>query len=327
MTRLPRAPLLLLIVFGAVLFSVAAQPSGPLRDRVSERALRRQRINDTGNAEHTIEVGGRRRSYLLHLPKAHDGKTALPLVVVFHGGGGNAQSAVRMSRMDATADRETFLVAYPNGTGPYEGALLTWNAWNCCGPALDDKVDDVSFVRRLVEALQKDHKVDAKRIYATGLSNGGMMTHRVGCELSDIFAGIAPVAGALNTDDCRPEHPVSVAIVHGTEDKNVRFEGGRPLRTADPQHPRVDRPVSYAVEFWVKHNRCKPEPVRARQGRVRQEVYAECAGGAAVELHAVEGGGHAWPGGRKGRLTADEPATELSASDLMWGFFERHPKK
>ena len=316
-------------LLGLAAVALAAGREGPRRERVRERIAQKQRANETGNPEYSLDVGGRKRTYLLHLPKGHDGQSTLPLVVVFHGGGGNAPNAVRMTGMDAKADAETFLVAYPNGTGPVDGAFLTWNAWNCCGPALDDTADDVGFVRALVERLRRDHDVDPKRIFATGLSNGGMMTHRVGCELSDIFAAIAPVAGALNTEDCRPKDPVSVVIFHGTADRHVRYDGGPPLETADRRHPRVDKPVSYAVASWVKHNRCKPDPLHSRKGGVVHDVYADGADGAGVELYAIEGQGHAWPGGRKGRRygNVDAPTTEISATDLMWDFFARHPKR
>jgi len=313
----------------AVVAASAAERQGPMRRRIRERIAQKQAVNETGDPERSLTVGGRKRTYLLHLPAGDDGKSPLPLVIVFHGGGGNAPNAVRMTGMDAKADAERFMVAYPNGTGPMEGAFLTWNAWNCCGPSLDDRVDDVAFVRALVERLRQDYNVDAKRIYATGLSNGGMMTHRVGCELSDVFAAIAPVAGALNTDDCRADRPVSVILFHGTADQHVRYDGGAPVETVDRRHPRVDKPVSYAVLSWVKHNHCKMPPVHTKEGHVVHDVYGDGTDGAAVELYAVEGGGHAWPGGGKGRENGnvDAPTAEISATDLMWDFFARHPKK
>jgi polyhydroxybutyrate depolymerase len=141
-------------LLGAAAVALAAQRPGPIRETIRERIAEKQRVNDTGNVEGFLEIGGRKRTYLLHLPKGEEGKTPRPLVVVFHGGGGNAQNAVRMTGMDAKADQEKFIAVYPNGTGPTEGALLTWNAWNCCGPALDSRVDDVAFVRALVEKLQ-----------------------------------------------------------------------------------------------------------------------------------------------------------------------------
>ena len=277
-------------------------------------------------AEESVDVGAAKRSYLLHLPNGGEPAKPAALVVVFHGGGGNAENAARMSGMDAKADREGFIVVYPNGTGGPLGRFLTWNAWRCCGPALDKNVDDVGFVRAMVDKIAREHAIDRKRIYATGLSNGGMMTYRVGCDAADVFAAIAPVAGALNTDDCRPSSPLSVIVFHGTVDGHVRFEGGTP-RTAFDRHTRVDNSVAFAVETWAKRDGCEREPERSRRGHVIHDAY-RCPGGRAVELYAIEGQGHAWPGGEKGIRfgNVDPPTTEISATDLMWAFFATHPK-
>jgi polyhydroxybutyrate depolymerase len=272
--------------------------------------------------ERALVVAGKERSYVLHLPQGAAPARPVPLVLVFHGGGGNADNAARMSGMDAKSDREGFIAAYPNGSGR---RFLTWNAWRCCGPALDQNVDDVGFVRALVDTLAREYRVDRKRVYATGLSNGAMLTYRLACEAADVFAAVAPVAGALNSDDCRPSAPVSVVAFHGTADGHVRFEGGVP-RTAFDRHPREDKPVSFAMGFWSQHNQCSP-PSRERRGSIIHETYA-CPRGVGVELYAIEGQGHAWPGGEKGLRygNVDPPTTELSATDAMWDFFLRHPK-
>jgi polyhydroxybutyrate depolymerase len=232
-----------------------------------------------------------------------------------------------MSGMDAKADAKGFIVAYPNGTGMRADAkLLTWNAWRCCGAALDNKVDDVGFVRALVDDIAKRYPVDRKRIYATGFSNGAMLTYRVGCELGDVFAAIAPVAGALNDYNCGTGPKVSVVAIHGTADKHVRFEGGVPI-TAFDRHKRADNSVQYAIDTWKKRDACDAEPARDRKGSVIHTAF-RCADGTAVEVYAIEGQGHAWPGGRKGLRygNVDEPSTELPATDVIWSFFQKHPK-
>jgi polyhydroxybutyrate depolymerase len=277
--------------------------------------------------ERSIDVAGTPRTYIVHLPNNHAPAQPAPLVFVFHGGGGNATNAGRMSGMDTKADKEGFIGVYPNGTGGRANAiLLTWNAWRCCGAALDNKVDDVGFIRALVDAVARDYPVDRKRVYATGLSNGGMLAYRVGCELGDVFAAIAPVAGALNSDDCRAGPRVSVIVFHGTADKHVRFEGGEPW-TAFDRHKRTDNSVQFAIDTWKQRDGCQAPPERRRTGSVIHTSYA-CADGTAVELYAVEGQGHAWPGGQKGVRfgNVDAPTTEISATDLMWEFFARHPK-
>lgn len=276
--------------------------------------------------QRTVAVAGITRTYYIHLPHGVKPVKPAPLVVVFHGGGGNASNAERMSGMSGKADQEHFIVAYPNGSGRLGHTLLTWNTWVCCGYALDSHADDVAFVRAMVEAIERDYAVDRSRVYATGLSNGGMMTYRVGCELADVFAAIAPVAGALNTDDCRPASPLSVIVFHGTADHHILFNGGKPVTNVD-RHPRVDNPVSFALGFWSGRDGCAGTPTREQHGHVIHETYS-CPEGLGVELYAIEGQGHAWPGGEKGMRfgNVDSPTTEISATDLMWEFFMRHPK-
>ncbi len=142
----------------------------------------------------SLKVGDHERTYLLHLPLAFDGKRSLPLVVVLHGGGGNAPGAVDMTGFSEKADKEGFVVVYPNGSGRLKNRLLTWNSGNCCGYALDSSADNVGFIRVLIDELEKTRAIDPKRVYATGMSNGGMMTYRLACELSDKIAAAAPVA-------------------------------------------------------------------------------------------------------------------------------------
>ena len=280
-----------------------------------------------GDVEESIGVDGVIRTFLLHVPQGVDPRLAMPLVVVFHGGGGNGMNAANMSGMDDKADLGQFVVAYPDGTGGIGSRLLTWNTWGCCGRALENQVDDVRFVRAMVESISREYRIDPKRIYATGMSNGAMMAYRVGCELSDIFAAIAPVAGALDTDRCNPRNPVSAIIFHGTSDKHIRYEGGKPLVSLDIRHGREDKPVSFAVSFWSGYDRCNPTPARARYGHVVHDKY-DCPAGTGVELYTIEGQGHAWPGGVKGlRMgNVDTPTGEINATNLMWEFFQKHPK-
>lgn len=283
--------------------------------------------NPRTDFEESINVDGRARTFLVHVPADLDKRRDVPLVVVFHGGGGNAANAARMSGMSEKADLGQFIVAYPNGTGRGSIGMLTWNTWSCCGPALDRKVDDVKFVRAMVRALSQQHAIDPKRVYATGMSNGGMMAYRVGCEAADVFAAIAPVAGALDTESCGPAEPVSAIIFHGLADRHVRYAGGKPFSAFD-RHERVDKPVSYAVEVFTQADGCSPEPRRTKKHHVRHDVYSGCREGTAVELYSIEGQGHAWPGGEKGLRAGnvDPPTTEISATNLMWEFFKAHPK-
>ena len=276
-----------------------------------------------GNSTQSFTFAGRERAYLVHLPPAI-GNSPLPLVLVLHGGGGNAANAARMTQMSALADKENFIVVYPNGSGRLDDTLLTWNSGNCCGYALDNSVDDVGFIRALIEKLQRDYPIDARRVYATGISNGGMMSYRLACELSDKIAAIAPVAGALNVE-CKPAQPVSVIAFHGTNDQNVPYNGGVGSKSIDP-HPRTDQSVAYALTFWSQFDQCAPTPRRDERGSIVHDTYANCANGTGVELYTINGGGHAWPGGDRLTVLLDAPTQEISATELMWKFFKQHPK-
>ncbi len=185
----------------------------------------------SGDEVHTLDFDGLKRSYALHMP-AKSPAGELPLVVVLHGGGGSGAGAARMTGFDALADEAGFMVVYPDGTdrpllhAMGKPGLLTWNAGSCCGYAQYKNMDDVGFIRAVVADVQKQHAVDAKRIYATGMSNGGMLSYRLACEASDLFAAIGPVAGIIEIPDCKPVHPVAVIDFQGTDDENVPLNGG-----------------------------------------------------------------------------------------------------
>lgn len=274
-----------------------------------------------------VQTVGGERTAIVHVPPTAVRSRPMPLVLVLHGGGGNADGAIRMSQMNASADRLGFLVAYPNGTGAFKSTLLTWNAWNCCGYAMKKQVDDVAFLRALVLRLESDHGVDPKRIFVTGLSNGAMMAHRVGCEMSDVVAAIAPVAGAMNTDSCAPANPVSVVMFHGTADQHALYFGGD-TRGFFGNAPRHDHPIPDVFAAWSRIDGCSPSG-KETTGHVTKETCSSGRGGSEVVLYTIEGQGHAWPGGTPGlhNGNVDRPTTEISATDIMVRFFLAHPKQ
>ncbi len=214
--------------------------------------------------------------------------------------------------MSAAADKERFLAVYPRGTG----RLPTWNSGACCGYALENRVDDAGFLGALIDRLERDYTVDPRRIFATGISNGGMMSYRLASELAGKIAAIAPVEGAQDLA-CRPSNPVSVIIFHGTADRLVPFEGGTTPFQVSPR--RSDTSVSSSVAFWVKQDGCSPTPQREESAAVHIESYSGCRDGAAVALYAIQGGRHIWPGTRFS-------GNAVPATDLMWSFFARHSK-
>jgi polyhydroxybutyrate depolymerase len=274
----------------------------------------------------SLSVGGRTRTWIVHVPSTVDPLKPSALLIALHGGGGRAAGLDRFTGLAAVSDREGFLLAMPNGTGRFRDRLLTWNAGNCCGDALDEKVDDVEFMRAMVRKIRDNWKVDPHRIFATGISNGAMMAYRMACEMSDVIAGIAPVAGASNAHPCNPVRPVSVIAFHGTSDLHVLYEGGRPVRQVDQRHPRTDMSVADAVEFWTAHDGCARDPQRTSKGSIGRSLYAPCRENTAVEVVTIRGGGHTWPGGAKWAPWAEPPTKEISASQAMWTFFKAHTR-
>jgi polyhydroxybutyrate depolymerase len=283
-----------------------------------------------GDQTRTLQFGGLTRSYLVHVPPHHDAKKPTPVVLVYHGAMTDGQITVAFTGLNEKADKEGFIAVYPNGTGRFS-RFLTWNGGNCCGSAQWNNVDDVGFTRVMLDDLAKVVNVDTKRVFATGISNGGIMCYRLASELSDRIAAIAPVAGTMGTAACTPKRPVPVMHFHGTDDKFVPVKGGRGDRSlAAIQFYSVDR----SIQSWVKADGCpeKPattdEPTKFEDGTsVVRKVYGPGKEGSEVVLYLIQGGGHTWPG-RDPRVQFLGTSTKnISANDLMWDFFKRHPMK
>lgn len=276
-----------------------------------------------GDSTQSLVFAGRERIYIVHLPPAITTNQTLPLIIALHGGAGNADSTAKMTGMSDAADKANFIVVYPNGTGRLEDKLLTWNSGNCCGYALDNKVDDVGFISALIDKMLTTYPIDPKRVHATGISNGGMMSYRLACELSDKIAAIAPVSGAQNVD-YKSARPVSVIAFHGTADQHVLYEGGVP-RTQLDTHPRVDQSVAFAMSFWMQRDGCASTLLHDERNNIIHDTYTNCENSTAVELYTIKGGGHAWPGG-KSYFLGDTPTQEISATNLILEFFAKHSK-
>lgn len=280
----------------------------------------------------TMTVDGLQRSYLVHVPANLPQDRAAALVLVLHGGGGNAATTARQTHFDDQADRAGFIVVYPNGTDrarPLLNALgkpglLTWNAGACCGYAVEHRTDDVAFIRALVGQLERDYRIDPARVYATGLSNGGMMAYRLACEASDIFAAIGPVSAVEIAPACNPTQPVSVIHFHGTADQNVPMQGGIGDKALVKQ---ARPPVQASIDFWVRHDGCNAQPDASQNGKVTLLDYRGCAQGSEVAFYVIEGGGHAWPGGDRIAAFLDAPSQDINATAVMWQFFADHPRR
>jgi polyhydroxybutyrate depolymerase len=283
-----------------------------------------------GDYVRTLELGKWTRTYLVHVPKSYDGTKFHPVVLVYHGGSSNAEQMVHFCGLNETADRASFIAVYPNGTGRLE-KVLTWNGGNCCGNAMQTNVDDVAFTKVLLDDLAKVVKVDAKRVYATGMSNGAIMAYRLASELSERIAAIAPVSGPMGTETCAPKRSVPVIHFHGTDDQFAPFEGGKGKKSLSGTEFYS---VNHSIRAWVKANGCKEVPAteelpdKAKDGtKVTRKTYGRGKDGAEVVLVVIEGGGHTWPGREPGLKLLGKATRNVSANDLLWTFFENHPMK
>ena len=291
-----------------------------------------------GNHDFYLRVGNLERHYVVHMPPAAGPRPAL--VLNFHGGGANARAHQGYVRTDALADREGFLVVYPDGTGPVRERFLTWNAGTCCGAAAGGQVDDVAFVRALLEDLAQRIEYDRARVYATGLSNGAMMSYRLAAELSDRVAAIAPVAGSMALARFSPARGVPVLHIHSVDDGRALYEGGlgAPGVASIPPaltgtrvlHP----PVEERLGQWARVNGCTGgleekdrrewKTAAGQPHTATRYDYAGCK--VETALWKLTGAGHVWPGGVLDYVTwLLGPGTRvIDANEEMWRFFSRH---
>jgi len=258
----------------------------------------------------TIMSGGLSRTVNVHVPSSYDPTRPMPLVLNFHGYSSNAQQEDLLSQMSAKADSAGFIAIHPEGTNS------SWNAGACCGMAVQQNVDDIGFVKDILATAADKLCVDAHRIYATGMSNGGFLSNRIGCELADRFAAIAPVAGVTGVPTCTPSRPVPVIHFHGTADTLVPYDGSAAMGF-------VAVPDDFAA--WAMRDSCTDTPSTTyMMGDVTCSSYLMCAGGAQVTLCTVQNGGHTWPGGTPVPALG-YTTTNISATDAMWSFFQAHP--
>ena len=267
----------------------------------------------------TLDTG---RQYLLYVP-AHVAKPA-PVVMMFHGGGGDMQQAFEAYGWQTTADRYGFVLVVPNGSSRWpRGRLATWNAGNCCGYARDEQVDDIAFVRSLLADLPRQVAIDPTRLFATGMSNGGMLAHRLACDMATHFRAIAAVAGTDNTLDCKPQRAISVMHIHAKDDTHVLYHGGAgPDAFRDTRKVTDFTSVATTISRWQQRLHISPQALQqtARPG-VTIQRWQHADGIAEVVLITTDSGGHSWPHSKPVR--GKTPSTAINANDEIWQFFAR----
>jgi polyhydroxybutyrate depolymerase len=280
-----------------------------------------------GTTQQQLAVGGLQRTFRVYRPATLASSAPAPLVVMLHGALGTGRQAQSSYGWDAQADRGRFVVAYP------DGVKRSWAvSHDCCGPPAAAAVDDVAFITQMVSAIAAAVPIDPARIYATGISNGGMLAYRLACE-SRIFAAIGP-ASATMLGPCPSPAPISVIHLHGTADQTIPYTGGmskRDNRGAGARPAQIDGPpMPTLISTWRGIDHCA-QPSVSTAGPVTTSV-ANCPDGRSVELITIVGAGHQWPG-QPGpnpaiarALQLDSPSTALDATQTIWRFFSAHPK-
>ncbi len=269
------------------------------------------------------------RTFRVHVPASYDGVAPMPVVFLLHGGFGSGAQVETSSRILDVAEAEGFVVVSPDGTaGP--GGVRTWNADGCCGASASGNVDDVGFVAAVLDHLEASTCVDTRRVYAAGMSNGSMLSHRLACELADRIRAVTAVSGTDMTYICHPARPVPTLTIHGSADANVPYDGGFGCGAAGVSF----RSVPATLQRWIGLNGCSDTvATTSLNGDATCSSFAKCAAGSDVSLCVLDGGGHQWPGGvpPAGAGLPGCPfgyqSQAFSASLEAWRYFEAHPVK
>jgi polyhydroxybutyrate depolymerase len=311
---------------------VAAQRG--IRGRLGARASARQ-PSGADVKKITLSYQGMQRHYLLHTPSSASGA----LVLAFHGGGETPQNQEEISGFDTLADREHFIVAYPEGIGQ------SWADGRGTTKADRQGVDDVGFAKAMVADIAKTHTVDRRRVFATGPSNGGIFANRLGCDAADTFAAIGPVIGTIATAraaSCRPSEPVAVVGVQGVDDPVVPFNGGNVGGTLEGAAAGGSVESSRATqELWRSIAGCAPNPASTvvpalvKDGTsIVRRTYTNCRAGADVLWYEIQGGGHRWPPHHADGIAEaiakrklGSSSQNIDASAVIWKFFAAHGRR
>ncbi len=275
-----------------------------------------------------VTPDGRTRTYHVYVPSQLPAGP-VPLLLAFHGGTGWGKQFERSSGFDDLAEANGFIVVYPDGVGngADESNLRTWNGGGCCGAAARNDVDDVGFVNQLLDTLEAEYSIDTNRVFATGHSNGGILSYRLACELSDRIVAAGLQSGTLEIDRCAPSQPVSLLHLHGTADTNLPIDGGRgadSIAGVDFVSPRK------SIGTFAVADGCTTATVEAIIDPVNPDVtirdWTDCAAGAEVKWLEVRGAGHGWMGRTSANPNATPAYQGLDASLTIVTFLLEHPR-
>jgi polyhydroxybutyrate depolymerase len=259
---------------------------------------------EPGMQTHMVQANERMRSYVMYVPQKYTGMTPVPVVFDFHGYSSSAAGQLGASGFRELADQEGFVAVYPEGVG------ASWHVNGCCGQALQEKLDEIEFVRAIWADIKKSVCIDAKRVYASGISQGGGMAHHVGCLAADIFAAVAPVSSDIRTDPCAPARPITEISFRGTADSLSPYEGGHVGPAGMDGYEAIG--AKNTLEKWKTINMCTGTPVAMNDVC---ETYTTCAGGSAVSLCSLPGANH----------ILYQNSSNISVPKVAWELFKAHP--
>lgn len=291
---------------------------------------------DLGIKAHKITVDGLERKYRKVVPPR--ARQPMPLVLVLHGGGfgdRGAEHVISYTKFSRLALKERFVVVYPMGV---DG---NWNDGRGVHHIRTQRenIDDVKFIRRVVDEVASSHPIDRSRVFSTGISNGAFMSHRLAAEASDLITGIAPVVGSASQsvyDNFSPQYPLSLFVIQGDTDPLVPFAGGNVgLKNRQPRGYAVA--TEKTVARYLAHNGINSKPTVSMMPdndpddgtTTERRIYPAGTNGVKVQLYVVKNGGHTWPGARQylpvklvGKTSGDFDATEA-----IWNFFKSCPPR
>ena len=313
-----------------VLQSGCAQASSENVDRGSSYESTRSIVSSDIQRKQwgELRLQGVNRRYLLYTPESYNVQKPSPLIVVLHGGHGDAEKTADKTGFKPLAERDGFLVLYPEAVEKH---------WNDGRKTTVSKISDVVFISALVDHVAKLRNIDRQRIYVTGLSNGGMMTQRLACESPERYAAFASVIANMPLSmklACKPGRPVAIMLIYGTEDPLMPYSGGEIKKGRRVGMGGTVISADETVKFWADNNHCKgdgnttmlPDNDPDDDTRIEKTAFTECKDGGELIFYSVKGGGHAWPGSDikplMRRITGNV-SNDMVASEVIWEFFQR----
>jgi polyhydroxybutyrate depolymerase len=271
----------------------------------------------------------KKRNYMIYIPESPEKLSALPVIIVLHGAFSTAKGIMKLTGFNMLADREKLIMVYPNGAYGLFGLFQHWNAGHCCGKAQKDGNDDVGFLTAVIDDLKNRYKINGRKIFLVGFSNGGMMAYRFCAEHPEMLAGAAVLAGAIGgrtsagTPYWRipdPGQPVPLIVFHGRQDDSVPYAGGKDYRhRGDREYDSVET----SVNFWIRNNQCAPQAKNEDllEQRIKKQTWSDVREKPMVVLYSIDDWGHLWPGADYGKKHS---LPGFSATEVIWDYFKKN---